>query len=64
MSEYICPHCQRPIYDDDALLCLYCGKGLRRGVGFLGKLKYSRPRAIIISLVGLVLLAFILIFIF
>jgi predicted nucleic acid-binding Zn ribbon protein len=28
--EYICPHCKKPIYDDDALLCLYCGESLNR----------------------------------
>ena len=30
MGEYICPHCKKPIYDDEALLCLYCGEGLNR----------------------------------
>jgi len=60
MSEYICPHCQRPIYDDEALLCLYCGEGLRRGFGFTGGLKYIRPRTIVILLILLVLLAFLL----
>ena len=31
MAEHICPHCKRPVYDDDALLCLYCGESLGRG---------------------------------
>lgn len=39
--EYICPHCGKPIDDDDALLCLYCGENLERGVGVLGKMRYS-----------------------
>jgi len=43
MPEQICPHCGKPIYDDEALLCLYCGENLNRGVGFLGKMKYSVP---------------------
>ena len=31
MAEITCPHCKQPIYDDDALLCLYCGGSLNRG---------------------------------
>ena len=64
MSEYICPHCKNPIYDDDALLCLYCGESLKRDIGVFGKLKYSKPKVIIISLVSLVALAFILLIVF
>lgn len=64
MSEYICPHCKRPIYDEDALLCLYCGESLKRSAGFLGNLKYTRPRAIIIALVCLLVAAFILLIVF
>ncbi|MFQ5681357.1 MAG: hypothetical protein ACE5GG_04840 [Candidatus Omnitrophota bacterium] len=53
---YTCPHCQNPIYDDDALLCLYCGDSLRRGVGVMGKIKYPTPRAIIVvAAAGLIL---------
>lgn len=59
MSEYICPHCKKPIYDEEALLCLYCGEGLNRGVGFMGKIKYPRPRTITIIVLVLVLLFFI-----
>jgi len=59
MSEYICPNCKRPIYDDEALLCLYCGENLKRNVGFMGKIKYPTPRAIIIVAVFIVLLSFI-----
>ncbi len=60
MAEYICPHCKKPIYDDEALLCLYCGESLRRGIGFMGKLKYTNPRAIFVIIVALVLVSFIL----
>ena len=63
MSEYICPHCKKPIYDDDALLCLYCGESLNRSAGFLGKIKYIKPRIIIITAVILVLLSFIILII-
>ena len=64
MTEHICPHCKRPIYDDDALLCLYCGESLRRSVGFMGKMKYIKPKAIIIAIVFLILLSFIILIIF
>ncbi|RKY42686.1 MAG: hypothetical protein DRP85_02115 [Candidatus Makaraimicrobium thalassicum] len=59
MSEYICPHCGKPIYDDEALLCLYCGENLERGVGLLGRIKYSPHWLIIAAVVIVVLVAFI-----
>jgi len=55
MTEYACPHCKKPIYDDDALLCLYCGESLNRGIG---------KRKLIISIIAiLVLVSFVLILI-
>lgn len=58
MAEYICPHCKKPVYDDEALLCLYCGESLNRGVGLLGKLKYPRRKTVIIVIVLLVISGF------
>ena len=60
MAEYACPHCKKPVYDDDALLCLYCGESLHRNVGFLGKIKYFNPKAAVIGIVVLILLGFIM----
>ncbi|MFC1548808.1 zinc ribbon domain-containing protein [Candidatus Omnitrophota bacterium] len=60
MAEYICPHCGKPIYDDEALLCLYCGESLNRGVGFLGRVKYPAPKVITAIIVILVLSGFVL----
>jgi len=60
MSEYICPHCKKPIYDDEALLCLYCKESLKRSIGFMGKIKYTKPKILIIIAVAAVLLSFIL----
>lgn len=60
MSEYICPHCKKPVYDDEALLCLYCGESLNRAVGFMGKMKYPRHKMIIVFIVFLVLISFII----
>jgi predicted amidophosphoribosyltransferase len=37
MNPRICPHCQKPIEDDEALLCLYCGESLRSPAPFFWK---------------------------
>jgi len=58
MSEYICPKCKKPIYDDDVLLCLYCGESLHRESGILGSMKYSHHKIIFIAAVVLIVLAF------
>ncbi len=60
MAEYICPHCKNPIFDDDALLCLYCGESLGRSKGFISSLKYSKPKVIAITVTILILLSFII----
>ena len=60
MGEYICPHCGKEIYDDEALLCLYCGENLERGVGTLGKMKYSTHWMIVAAVVIVVLVAFVM----
>jgi hypothetical protein len=40
MSEIICPHCKNPIYDEDVLLCHFCGKSLARtSGGVFGKMR-------------------------
>ena len=60
MSEYICPHCGKPIEDDDALLCLYCGENLERGVGFIGKMKYSVNWGILVFMILVIVISFFL----
>jgi len=56
-----CPECRRPIEDEDALLCLYCGSSLRRPVGFMGLLKYRPGPLVLAGIVLLMVLSFILI---
>ncbi|HPN73401.1 MAG TPA: zinc-ribbon domain-containing protein [Candidatus Omnitrophota bacterium] len=58
MTEHICPNCGKPIYDDEALLCLYCGENLERPVGVLGKLKYNRHHLLAAALIAAVIAAF------
>jgi len=55
MAEYICPHCKNPIYDDEALLCMFCGESLNRGRGDKGWWK-----AAFIALVLLMVISFLL----
>ena len=60
--EYICPNCKNPIYDDEALLCLYCGESLRRPTKTtLGKIKSNKLKLIVVVLVALVVISFLLI---
>ncbi len=56
MENYICPHCGKPIDDDDALLCLYCGENLERPVGTLGTIRYSAHWTTVIIVVVLFLI--------
>lgn len=60
MAEYICPHCRKPVYDEEALRCLYCGESLNRGFGFMGSIKYPTPRVLIVIAVLIVLASFIM----
>lgn len=59
-EEYICPNCKKPIYDEDALLCHFCGESLNRSEGFLGKIKSSPVKFLFAAVVMVVILSFIL----
>jgi hypothetical protein len=65
MAEaYICPHCKNPIYDEDALLCHFCGESLSRASkGFIGKIRYSNKQVAWFFAVFVVLAAFVLLFV-
>jgi DNA-directed RNA polymerase subunit RPC12/RpoP len=52
MPEYLCPHCKKPVHDDEALLCLYCGESLKRAIG--------TSKIIIVSISVLILVSFII----
>ena len=49
MQGYKCPHCGNQIFDEEALLCHFCGESLRRAAGrlplgrqgFLGRIRYA-----------------------
>ena len=64
MEEYICPNCKNLIYDDDALLCHFCGSSLQRaGKGFMSQIRYSNQKVIWLFLVFVILLEFVLLFV-
>ncbi|MEK7849895.1 MAG: hypothetical protein AAB213_03675 [Candidatus Omnitrophota bacterium] len=50
--ERLCPHCHKPINDDDALLCLFCGESLKD--------PSTTKRSILIIVVILIIIAFLL----
>jgi len=56
MSEYICPHCKKPIYDDEAILCLYCGESLNRGGKYFPRSKLVFLGVLLVLLLGFILL--------
>lgn len=58
MAEFTCPNCGNPIYDEEALLCLYCGNSLRRKIGFMGRIKHVSPTMILAIAIGLVIFCF------
>ena len=40
MSDSVCPHCKKPIYDEEAVLCHFCGGSLgRTSSGLLGAMR-------------------------
>lgn len=42
MSGQACPHCGMIIYDEEALLCHFCGESLGRpSKGLIGQMRYS-----------------------
>ena len=58
MEGHICPHCGNPVFDEDALLCHFCGESLQRaGQGFLGRIRYANRRVVWYFLTFLVLCA-------
>lgn len=61
MKETICSHCKNLIYDDEALLCHFCGESLpRASSGAMGKIlggKGGLTFALVSALVLLALLA-------
>jgi len=64
MGEYACPNCKKPIYDEDALLCHFCGGSLcRASKGLIGRIRYPMPKAVWFILMFIVLLGYIFLFV-
>lgn len=61
VSERVCPHCRNPIYDDEALLCHFCGNSVGAGSsGAMGFMRAGAMRVVLIVLACLLALAMIL----
>ena len=61
MPEVICPHCKNPIYDEDALLCHFCGNSLSRtSGGVFGKMRGAGMKWVWIALALLMVAALLL----
>lgn len=61
MPDIVCPHCKQTIYDEDALLCHFCGNSLSRSSGgFLGMMRGAGMKWIWITVAVLIVLSFIL----
>jgi hypothetical protein len=61
VSERICPHCCNPIYDDDALLCHFCGNSVGTGSsGAMGLMRGAGMKVFLTVLACLLVLGMIL----
>lgn len=56
MKGQICPHCKKTIDDDDALMCLYCGKRLKAKKDVLGWLRFVAPALVLVTVAALIAL--------
>ena len=64
MEGHVCPHCGNPIFDEEALLCHFCGESLRRAArGFLGRIRYANRGIVWYFLTFLVMCGLALLFI-
>jgi hypothetical protein len=57
MSPIICPHCNQPINDEDALKCLFCGESLNRTTGFMS---FMQNKAVLVFVGTIVIISFLI----
>lgn len=62
MSDIICPHCKNSVYDEDALLCHFCGNSLNRhsSGGVLGVMRSAGMKWVWVTVGIIILAAFVL----
>jgi len=59
MPDIICPHCKNLTYDEDALLCHFCGNSLNRGSGgIMGRMRGAGMKWVWITVAILISIAF------
>ena len=65
MPDMVCPHCKNPIYDEEALLCHFCGNSLgRQSSGAMGNMRGAGMKWVVLAVLAVTILSFILISIF
>ncbi|MBF0593433.1 MAG: hypothetical protein HQL22_00540 [Candidatus Omnitrophica bacterium] len=58
MSDIVCPHCKGSIYDEDALMCHFCGQSLNRASGgLLGGMRGAGMKWVWITIAVIVVVA-------
>ncbi len=63
MAEQICPHCKQSTYDDEALLCHFCGESLgRTSRGALGKMTGASAKWLFAAVAVILIISFLLLF--
>ena len=60
---WYCKNCGKPVDDEEALLCLYCGEDIGRSPGVMGKLKYAAP-GLVFAFVLVLIIAFLALMVF
>ncbi|MFH1479111.1 MAG: hypothetical protein ABIG92_04980 [Candidatus Omnitrophota bacterium] len=60
IEEITCPNCKNKTADKEAIRCLFCGESLGRSIGFMGKIRYFRPKIILAITALFVILCFFL----
>ncbi len=61
MYECVCPRCKNTIYDEDALLCHFCGESLGRpSGGGLGMMRSMPWKWVFVIVAVFIILSFLL----
>jgi len=65
MAGHECPYCRNRIYDEEALLCHFCGNSLHRtSKGMLGHMRDSHKKTLLYITVLLIILGFFFLIVF
>jgi len=63
MLEEKCPHCHKPVYEEDALNCIFCGASLEKDTGTMSRFRYPGIKNALLFLMLFIIIAFLLLII-